>query len=91
MAESHISQDIDVKVHKMARDYYQDGKKRSAESLPELKVMISGTMDDGTPSSLVVRIKPNPINPRLASGWKIVAQDKVWEVPPEEMEKSRLL
>ena len=91
MAEAHISKDIDGKIHKMARDYYQDGKRRSAESLPELKVMISGDMDDGTPQSLMVKIRPNPINPRLAAGWKAIAEDKVWEIPPEDLEKSRLL
>ena len=91
MAGTHISKDIDAKIHKMARDYYQDAKRRGAESLRELKTMISGNMDDGTPSSLVVKILPNPINPRLAAGWKVVAEATVWEIPPDELEKSRLL
>lgn len=89
--EPRISQDIDKRIHELARNFYQDGKKRGAESLPELKTMVSGTMDDGTPTSLVVKIRPNPINPRLSSGWKVIAESKVWEIPAEELEKSRLL
>jgi hypothetical protein len=91
MADVHISKDMDARIHKLARDYYQDARRRSAESLRELKTMVSGTLDDGTSASMVVKILPNPINPRLAAGWKIVCEDKVWEVPPDEMEKSRLL
>ena len=86
-----ISKDMDEKIFSMARNYYQDGKKRGSDSLPELKTMISGTMDDGTPTSMLVKIRPNPINPRLATGWKVVVEDRVWEIPPTEMEKSRLL
>jgi hypothetical protein len=90
-AAPHISKDIDRKIHELARNFYQDGKKRNAETLPELKTMVSGTLDDGTPHSLIVKIRPNPINPRLAAGWKVIAQDKHWEIDPDEMEKSRLL
>lgn len=89
--EYRISKDIDRKIYEMARAYYQDGKKRNAESLPELKSMISGNMDDGHPTSMLVKILPNPINPRLSNGWKVVAENKVWEIPPDELEKSRLL
>jgi hypothetical protein len=86
-----ISKEIDKKIYELARNLYQDGKKRNAESLPELKVMVSGNMDDGTATSLLVKILPNPINPRLATGWKVVAENKVWEIPIDELEKSRLL
>jgi hypothetical protein len=89
--ETKISKDLDRKIHDLARNFYQDGKKRGAENLPELKTMVSGTMDDGTPHSLLVKIRPNPINPRLSSGWKVIAQDKVWDIPSEELERSRLL
>lgn len=89
--ETRISKDLDRRIYELARNFYQDGRKRGAESLPELKTMVSGALDDGTPQSLVVKILPNPINPRLATGWKVVAEDKVWEIPVEELEKSRLL
>ena len=90
-APANVSKDLDRKIHELARNFYQDGKKRNAESLPELKTMVSGTLDDGTPTSMVVKIRPNPINPRLATGWKVIAQDKHWEIPPDELDKSRLL
>lgn len=86
-----ISKDIDSRIYSLARNYYQDGKKQSKERLPELRTMVSGNMEDGSQRSLVVKIIPNPINPRLSSGWKVVAEDKVWEIPPEDLEKSRLL
>jgi hypothetical protein len=89
--EPKISKDIDKKINDLARNLYQDGKKRGAESLPELKTMVSGNADDGTSMSLFVKIRPNPINPRLSAGWKVIAENKVWEIPPEELEKSRLL
>jgi hypothetical protein len=38
-----------------------------------------------------VKIRPNPINPRLSNGWKVIAENKVWEIPVDELEKSRLL
>ena len=88
---SRISKDIDRKIYDTARSYYQDGKRRSADKLPEMRIMISGAMDDGAERSMMVKILPNPINPRLSTGWRVVAEDKVWEVPPDEMEKSRLL
>lgn len=91
MATVHISKEIDASIYKMARAFYQDSKKQNKERVPELRTMISGAMDDGTPTSLIVKILPNPINPRLATGWKIVAEDKVWEIPGDELEKSRLL
>jgi hypothetical protein len=88
---AQISNDIDKKIHELARNFFADGKRRNAESLPELKTMVSGVLDDGTPTSVMVKIRPNPINPRLASGWKVVAESKVWEIPAAEMDKSRLL
>jgi hypothetical protein len=92
MAEpSRISRDVDRKIYDMARSYFADGKRRNADKLPEFRTMISGEMDDGTSRSLMVKILPNPINPRLATGWRVVAEDKVWEIPSDEMEKSRLL
>jgi len=86
-----FSPEIDKKIYGMARDYYQQGKKSGRERLPELRTMISGPMEDGSERSLVVKIIPNPINPRLSSGWRVVAEDKVWEIPADELEKSRLL
>jgi hypothetical protein len=86
-----ISKDLDRRIYELARNFFQDGRKRGAEKLPELKTMVSGELDDGTPTSMVVKIRPNPINPRLSSGWMVVAEDKVWEIPLEELEKSRLL
>ena len=86
-----ISKDLDKRIYELARNFFQDGRKRGAEKLPELKTMVSGELDDGTPTSMVVKIRPNPINPRLSSGWMVVAEDKVWEIPFEELEKSRLL
>lgn len=86
-----FSKEIDAKIYGMARDYYQSAKKAGRERLPELRTMISGNTDDGTSLSIVVKILPNPINPRLSAGWRIVAEDKVWEIPPDELEKSRLL
>jgi len=86
-----ISKDIDRKINEMARSYYQDARRRSADKLPEFRTMISGAMDDGASRSLLVKILPNPINPRLSTGWRVVAEDKVWEISSEEMEKSRLL
>ena len=92
MAEdAKISSDIDRKIYDLARNFYQDGKKRQAESLPELKTMVSGNLDDGTPTSVIVKIRPNPINPRLATGWKVIVESNVWEIPPTELEKSKLL
>lgn len=90
-ADAKISKDIDRKIYDLARNFYKDGKKRQAESLPELKTMVSGALDDGTPTSIIVKIRPNPINPRLSAGWKVVAESKVWEIPVEELEKSSLL
>ena len=90
-ADIRISKDIDRKIYELARNFYKDGKKRGAESLPELKTMVSGNLDDGTSSSIIVKIMPNPINPRLATGWKVVAGSNVWEIPLDEMEKSALL
>jgi len=90
-AETKISKDIDKKIYELARNFYKDGKKRQAESLPELKTMVSGNLDDGTPTSVIVKIRPNPINPRLSAGWKVVAESNVWEIPVEEMERSSLL
>ena len=90
-SQPKISKDLDERIFSTARSYYQDGRKRGSDSLPELKTMISGTMDDGTPTSMLVKIRPNPINPRLATGWKVVVEDRVWEIPPGELEKSRLL
>ena len=90
-AEYKFSKDIDAKIHGLARAYWQDARKGSKERVPELRTMVSGTKDDGTSLSLMIKILPNPINPRLANGWKVVAEDKVWEIPPDEMEKSRLL
>jgi hypothetical protein len=89
--ETRISKDIDRKIYELARNFYKDGKKRQAESLPELKTMVSGSLDDGTPTSVIVKIMPNPINPRLSAGWKAVVESKVWEIPVDEMEKSALL
>ena len=89
--ETKISKDIDRKIYDLARNFYKDGKKRQAESLPELKTMVSGNLDDGTPTSVIVKIRANPINPRLSAGWKVVVESKVWEIPVEEMEKSTLL
>ncbi|MCK6480242.1 MAG: hypothetical protein HUU06_08760 [Planctomycetaceae bacterium] len=86
-----FSKEIDAKIYGMARDYFQQGKRSGTERLSELRTMISGSLEDGTPLSIVVKILPNPINPRLSSGWRIVAEDKVWEIPAEELEKSRLL
>ena len=92
MAEpSRISKELDRKIYDMARSYFADGKRRNADRLPEFRTMISGRMDDGTSRSLMVKILPNPINPRLHSGWRVVAEDKVWEIPTDEMERSRLL
>ena len=90
-ADAKISRDIDRKIYELARNFYKDGKKRQAESLPELKTMVSGDLDDGTPSSILVKIRPNPINPRLSTGWMVVAGSNVWEIPVDEMEKSALL
>jgi len=89
--ETKISKDIDKKIYDLARNLYKDGKKRQAESIPELKTMISGTLDDGSPASVLVKIRANPINPRLAAGWKVTVEGNVWEIPVEEMEKSTLL
>ena len=86
-----FSKEIDGKIYQMARNFYQESKRSNKERLPELRTMISGSSDDGTQLSIVVKILPNPINPRLATGWKVVAEDKVWEIPAEELEKSRLL
>jgi hypothetical protein len=89
--ETRISKDIDRKIYELARNLYKDGKKRQAESIPELKTMISGTLDDGSPASVLVKIRANPINPRLSAGWKVTVEGNVWEIPVEEMEKSSLL
>ena len=89
--EIRISKDLDRKINDSARSYYQDGKRRGADKLPDFRTMISGTMDDGVEISVMVKIIPNPINPRLATDWKVVCEDKVWEIPPDELEKSRLL
>jgi len=86
-----ISKDIDAKIYAMARDYYRDVKKGGQDTASEIKAMVSGQLDDGNASSLLVRIMPNPINPRLAAGWKVSADQKVWEIPTSELEKSRLL
>ena len=86
-----FSREIDAKIYQMARSFYQDSKKQGKERVPELRTMVSGAKEDGTQLSIVVKILPNPINPRLATGWKVVAEDKVWEIPAEELEKSRLL
>ena len=86
-----FSQEIDGKIYAMAREYYQSAKKSGRERLPELRTMISGSADGGAQLSLIVKIIPNPINPRLSAGWRVVAEDKVWEIPPDELEKSRLL
>ncbi len=94
MAEQavRISKDLDAKVYHVARDYYHKLKQgQEIESQPEIKVMVSGTMDDGQSSSMVVKIRPNPLNCRMTTGWKIVADGKVWEIPSWELEKSRLL
>jgi len=86
-----FSKDIDGQIYKMARAYYQQSKKDGKERVPELRTMISGAGEDGVQVSLIVKILPNPINPRLSAGWKVVAEDKVWEIPPDQLEKSRLL
>jgi hypothetical protein len=86
-----FSKEIDGKINGMAREYYQSAKKAGRERLPELRTMISGATDDGTELSIVVKIIPNPINPRLSSGWRVVAEDKIWEIAPEDLERSRLL
>ena len=86
-----FSKEIDRKINEIARSYYQDAKRRNADKLPEFRTMISGNMEDGASRSLLIKILPNPINPRLSTGWRVVAEDKVWEIPSDEMEKSRLL
>ncbi len=90
-ADVRISKDIDRRIHSIAREYYAELRKSGADKGGEISQMVSGKLDDGTASSLVVKIRPNPINPRLSHGWKVVAEDRVWEIPPAEMEKSRLL
>ncbi len=90
-ADFKFSKDIDARIYGLARAYYQDAKKGNKERVPELRTMVSGVGDDGVQHSLMIKILPNPINPRLANGWKVVAEDKVWEIPPDELEKSRLL
>lgn len=93
MAEEkvHISLDVDMKIHAKAREYWQEHKNDPTGTLAPLQTMISGTLDDGSPTSLFVKIQPNPINSRLTTGWKVVAEDRIWEIPQTEMERSRLL
>ncbi|MHC4820822.1 MAG: hypothetical protein ACYTDX_03760 [Planctomycetota bacterium] len=87
----YISMDVDMKIHAKAREYWSEHKNDPSDKLDPLQTMISGALDDGTPTSLFVKIQPNPINSRLATGWKVVAEDRVWEIPQAEMERSRLL
>jgi hypothetical protein len=91
VAATQVSKEIDAKIYAIAREAYQEGKKTGKETIPEIRTMVSGAMDDCTPTSLMVKIVPNPINARLSSGWKVVAESRVWEIPATEIERSRLL
>lgn len=91
MSEPRISKEIDKKIEDLARDYYQELKRSGADQGKEIRTMVSGNLDDGTPHSLFVKIRPNPINPRLNTGWKAVAEDRVWEISTTALERSKLL